>query len=154
MRAGGFTLIELVIVLTLIGVLSAVAAPRFIDYQSDVVLASTRSLAGTLRSASDMVYAKALIEHKEHLSRSTVTIQGQTIDIHYGYPTGTDAGIHRAVSIDAEDWNTRASVSTNAIIYWHGTFTGDAWGTQCFIRFKESASKGAAPVIDLITGGC
>lgn len=52
----GFTLIELVLVIVIIGVLSVFVAPKFVDLKSDATQAVTDSLAGSLTSASSINY--------------------------------------------------------------------------------------------------
>ena len=53
----GFTLIELVMVIVILGVLAVVAIPKFIDLRNDAVVAATAGVAGTLSSASAINYA-------------------------------------------------------------------------------------------------
>ena len=57
----GFTLIELVVVIVILGILAASAAPRFMSFQADARAASLKALMGTVKSANSMVYGKAMI---------------------------------------------------------------------------------------------
>ncbi len=57
----GFTLIELVVVIVILGILAASAAPKFMSFQADARAASLKALMGAVKSANSMVYGKAMI---------------------------------------------------------------------------------------------
>jgi len=93
----GFTLIELIVVIVILGILAATALPRFIGVQSDARIASVNGVAGALRSAVSLVQAKYLIVGSS--AATTVTMSdGTLVSIaNSGVPTAAAGGIGNAM---------------------------------------------------------
>lgn len=100
-KSQGFTLIELVIVIVILGVLAAVAAPKFIDVSSDARRATLESLEGSMRSATELVHLKAKIENKTDCATDpTISVGNDVITLRCGYPCPHPNGIAKAVDAD------------------------------------------------------
>ncbi|MEH6714093.1 MAG: prepilin-type N-terminal cleavage/methylation domain-containing protein, partial [Paraglaciecola polaris] len=61
-QQSGFTLIELIIVIVILGILAVTAAPKFLDIQGDARASVVRGMEGAMQSASDIIHAKSLLE--------------------------------------------------------------------------------------------
>jgi MSHA pilin protein MshA len=78
----GFTLIELVVVITILGILAAFAVPRFASLEVQARSASVQALAGSVRSGAALSHALWLAQSQP----PTVTMEGSTITMSNGYP--------------------------------------------------------------------
>lgn len=101
----GFTLIELIIVIVILGILSAFALPRFADLSGQAETASLAGVTGSLRSTSSIARAACLVDTncEADADNSNVDLDGATgLDMDFGYPGADDttSGIAVAAQLD------------------------------------------------------
>ena len=72
-RSTGFTLVELVVVIVLLGILSAVALPRFMDVGDDAERTTIEHFVGAMYSARDQMFATMTVEDAGYASANDIT---------------------------------------------------------------------------------
>lgn len=98
-RQNGFTLIELVVVIVILGLLATTALPRFVNLTTDAREANLAGLAAGLNSAASLARAQYLVTGSN--GASSITAEGQTVTVLTetgnpglgGIPTANPAGI-------------------------------------------------------------
>ncbi|MFB9137163.1 type II secretion system protein [Vibrio olivae] len=154
-RQGGFTLIELVVVIVILGILAVTAAPRFLDLQGDARKASLQGLKGAMQGAAGIVYGKAAIDGVENSDTVVSVSSGSTtVDTLFGFPTATNSGIGSAVAglNDSQgDWApVSGSVTSTSIQY---TFNGRDTATGCNVQYNQATSA-SEPTITVNGESC
>jgi MSHA pilin protein MshA len=84
LKARGFTLIELVVVITILGILAAFAIPKFISLDTQARVATVNALAGSVRSAAAL--ARSLEMANGGTAAASVTMEGQVVTMANFYP--------------------------------------------------------------------
>ncbi|PMJ91333.1 prepilin-type N-terminal cleavage/methylation domain-containing protein [Vibrio sp. 10N.261.55.A7] len=142
-KQGGFTLIELVVVIVILGILAVTAAPRFLNLQNDARKSSLQGLKGALDGAAGIVYGKAAINGSETASAAAGTdVDG--ILTRFGYPLASDAGIGQAVVGLTSDWSfeqTGNDPQELVITFKDDTLSGAAGisGTNCYVTYTQAS---------------
>jgi MSHA pilin protein MshA len=167
-KQNGFTLIELVVVIIILGILAVTAAPKFINLQSDAKASTVKGLEAAIQGADTLVQSKSLIAGNENTAGSATTLvtvgPGVTVLTNFGHPTAVwDESLENALDINAAASGTTAdwlySLGTS-IIYFYPQGEVDPLAAAdpgtCYVKYTNSVTVvgGATFDIDSTTTGC
>jgi len=151
MNSKGFTLIELVVVIVILGILAVSAVPKYINLQADARTATLEGVKAAMQGASALVYGKSIVagnqkEPDSNTPKPTVTLtDGSLININFGYPVAEVVDWGKLLDLNTDDFKISpvggAKVAIHPVSVIPFTETED-----CIVVYFQ-ASATAPPII-------
>lgn len=155
-KQAGFSLIELIVVIIILGVLAVTVAPRFIDIGTEARTAKVTELASVLKSTSDIVYAKCLVDPScdDNLNTSFTSFDNRPYRLNRGRPdSGNSLNVDQIDTMIVYDGFT-ASLETPSITRFSLDNAPDP--ARCYVDFYDVFPSGPARInrIETEVSGC
>jgi len=146
MNSKGFTLIELVVVIVILGILAVTAVPKYINLQADAKTATLEGVKAAMQSASALVYGKSLVKGNQGISATnnpqpSITLtDGTELNVNFGYPLSEPTDWRQILDLNSNDFILTSDSNSVLMIspVSEGVFI--TAGSNCIVTYQQATS--------------
>ena len=150
-NSSGFTLIELIVVIVILGILAVTAAPKFMHFTTDANVAALQAFKGTVDSTMNITLAASKVKTTTDIGGGfqKLVLNGNDIFLTpLGYPMNWHQALKFLVNVDETDWEI-IPLSLSAEVRPKGMLAAE----DCYFQYDATVTT-ARPVLSLVTLEC
>lgn len=135
MKNKGFTLIELIVTIVVLGILAVTAAPKFMNIQGDARKATLSGVEGALKSAVGIIYGKAALKGAEK-GKAVVEVNNKSIAVIDGTPVASKTNLDHIMQTDIQAFNgiTNGQTSPYVVVFGFQKNVKAVYESQCYLQ--------------------
>jgi len=156
MKAKGFTLIELVVVIVILGILAVTVAPKFVDLTAEAKTAALEGVKASIMGASSLVHSKSLVKGNQNIqftfsTPENVELSDGALPITFGYPLSQVSSWNRLIdySDDFELISFSDTSGATMIIRFKGDNGANSITSDCIVYYQQVKVLYDTPLIEI-----